>query len=107
MSNAELQRSFRAQQTRKLAFGVVRGVLVILLILFTLFPIVWVASASINPAGTLASQTLVPQNVDSIDDLATNYQALFEDPQVPFWRWVGNSSLSHQYCLRFAEQVFV
>jgi len=68
-----------------------RVVAILLLLLFALFPIVWVISASFNPTGSMTSQTLIPQNVTSIDQLFTNYRSLFENPQVPFWRWMGNS----------------
>lgn len=64
---------------------------IVLLLAFALFPILWVVSASFNPSGTMASQTLIPQNIDSLQELFGNYTRLFNDPQVPFWRWVGNS----------------
>jgi arabinogalactan oligomer / maltooligosaccharide transport system permease protein len=69
----------------------IRVVFIVALLLFALFPIIWVISASFNPSGSMSSQTLIPQNVQSIGDLFTNYNRLFNDPQVPFWRWVGNS----------------
>ncbi|MDX2141286.1 MAG: sugar ABC transporter permease [Chloroflexota bacterium] len=68
-----------------------RVVFIVLLLLFALFPIVWVISASFNPQGSMSSQTLIPQNVESVSELFRNYNRLFNDPQVPFWRWVGNS----------------
>jgi len=37
----------------------------------------------------MSSQTLIPQNVDSVQELFTNYNNLFNDPQVPFWRRSG------------------
>jgi ABC-type maltose transport system permease subunit len=52
---------------------------------------VWIASAAFNPSGSMVSQTLIPQNVTSLQDLTVNFRRLFEDPQVPFWRWMFNS----------------
>ncbi len=76
-----------------LVLGGLRIIAILLLLLFALFPIIWVVSASLNPGGSMSSQTLIPQNVDSLGELFTNYNNLFNDPQVPFWRWVGNSLL--------------
>ncbi len=74
-----------------LLLRVLRVAAILLLILFALFPIIWVVSAALNPSGSMASQTLIPRNVDSLSELVTNFDQLFNDPQVPFWRWVGNS----------------
>jgi arabinogalactan oligomer/maltooligosaccharide transport system permease protein len=70
-----------------------RAVFISLILIFTMFPVIWIISASFNPTGTMTSQTLIPSNVDSVDDLLVNFRALLNDPQVPFWRWVGNSLL--------------
>ncbi len=74
-------------------FTGLRVLAIALLIIFALFPIVWVISASFNPSGSMASQSLIPRGVDSLERLLTNYTRLFNDPQVPFWRWAGNSLL--------------
>ena len=55
---------------------------------FALFPVVWVASASINPSGSLASQKLIPDEV-TLD----HYRLLFTDPSFPFLRWLLNTLL--------------
>lgn len=68
-----------------------RILLIAIALVFSLFPVIWIASAAFNPAGSMVSQTLIPSNVKSIDDLLTNFRALFNDPQVPFWRWMANS----------------
>ena len=39
----------------------------------------------------MVSQTLIPEGVNSLDELTVNYQDLFDNPQIPFWRWMGNS----------------
>lgn len=71
--------------------NILRVLVVIIVAIFTLFPVVWITSAAFNPTGTMTSQTLIPANVRSLDDLLVNFNRLFNNPQVPFWRWVGNS----------------
>lgn len=77
-------------------FGLVsllRWTFVIAVLIFTLFPIVWIISASFNPTGSMTSQSLIPANVKSVDDLLVNFNKLLNNPQIPFWRWIGNSAL--------------
>ncbi len=68
-----------------------RGIVITLALIFALFPVIWITSASFNPTGSMSNQTLIPSNVKNLDDLLTNYRRLFDDPQVPFWRWMFNS----------------
>ncbi|MCB9456906.1 MAG: sugar ABC transporter permease [Anaerolineaceae bacterium] len=68
-----------------------RGIVIALALVFALFPVIWITSASFNPTGSMSNQTLIPSNVKNLDDLLTNYRRLFDDPQVPFWRWMFNS----------------
>lgn len=63
-----------------------RWLLAIVLIVFAIFPVLWVISASINPSNTLASAQLIPDNFGW-----DNYRLLFESPQFPFARWIWNS----------------
>ncbi len=72
----------------------VQVVIIVLTILFALFPALWIISAALNPSGSMVSQSFIPQNVRSMDDLLTNFRRLFDDPTIPFWRWVGNSLVS-------------
>jgi arabinogalactan oligomer/maltooligosaccharide transport system permease protein len=62
----------------------VRLVIAVFLIIFSVFPIIWVISASFNPTGSLATQTIIPKNPGF-----ENYRTLFE--AVPYWTWFGNS----------------
>ncbi|MDX2161005.1 MAG: sugar ABC transporter permease [bacterium] len=71
--------------------NIVRWIIIAIALIFALFPVIWIASAAFNPAGSMVSQTLIPQNVDSVDELLVNFNRLFSDPQVPFWRWLFNS----------------
>ena len=73
------------KQRRQLGY-VVRWLLAIVLMLFAIFPVVWVLSASFNPQNTLASAKLIPDNI-GLD----NYRVLLNDPQFPFFRWMWNS----------------
>ena len=55
-------------------------------LVFALFPVVWIISASVNPLGTLTSQKLIPDspNLDSFRDL-------FEE--VPYRAWYTNTMI--------------
>ncbi|NLH09649.1 MAG: sugar ABC transporter permease [Chloroflexi bacterium] len=55
-------------------------------IVFALFPVLWVISASFNPTGNLATQQLIPRNPSTI-----NYQNLLTNPLSPFGSWLLNS----------------
>ncbi len=63
-----------------------RIVLAIIMLIFALFPVVWILSASFNPTGSLVGQPLIPQN-PTLD----NYRKLFNDPVNPYPRWYVNS----------------
>jgi arabinogalactan oligomer / maltooligosaccharide transport system permease protein len=74
-----------ASVQRKVSIGV-RMIVAVFLIIFSIFPILWVISASLNATGTLATQTLIPQK-PSLD----NYRTLMTTDQFPFWTWFYNS----------------
>lgn len=64
-----------------------RYVVAILAIAFAIFPVLWVISASFNPAGSMISQTFIPRNASFV-----NYDVLLGgDPRFPFLRWLFNS----------------
>ncbi len=75
--------SMRRRKQLVLAF---RILLAIVMLIFALFPIVWIFSASINPTGSLVGQPLIPPN-----PTLANYQKLFNDPINPYPRWYANS----------------
>lgn len=58
----------------------------VLAIVFALIPILYIVSASLNPLGSVASTTVIPNQI-SIE----NYQDLFNDPNRPFGRWFINT----------------
>jgi len=78
-----LRTSARVQ--RRLSIGL-RLLVAVILIIFSVFPVLWMISASINPTGTLATQKLIPDNPG-----LGNYRVLLTSGQFPFWRWLGNS----------------
>jgi ABC-type maltose transport system permease subunit len=83
LSPRRLQTSASAQRRVGIA---IRLVVALILIVFSVFPVVWMISASLNPTGTLATQTLIPKNAGF-----ENYNKLLNSTEFPFWRWLGNS----------------
>ena len=61
-----------------------RLIIAVFLIIFSVFPILWIISASLSPTGSLATQKLIPEN-PGLD----NYRTLLET--VPYWTWFRNS----------------
>ena len=53
---------------------------------FSLYPVVWIVSASVNSNNSLASSSLVPANV-TLD----NFRAVFDNPTAPVSTWMWNS----------------
>ncbi|MFI6268139.1 sugar ABC transporter permease [Micromonospora zamorensis] len=64
-----------------------RHVVAVLAVLFSLFPILFVLSAALNPLGTLSTTELVPTGGVSLD----NFDGLFD--RTAFGRWFLNSLL--------------
>lgn len=75
-----------SQLGQKCRLKALRIIVAVLAILFALFPVVWIISASFNPLNSLSGQGLIPKNA-SLD----NYRALFNDPLHPFSQWMLNS----------------
>lgn len=65
-----------------------RHLVLILVVLFALFPIAFVVSAAINPLGTLSSTELYPTGASF-----ENFHKLFTDSRYPFAHWFINSTL--------------
>lgn len=87
MSNqAPKKQSFSSLRTRRRVSIGIRLVIALFMIFFSVFPILWVISASFNPTGSLATQTLIPSNFG-----LGNYRALTLSGDFPFWRWFFNS----------------
>jgi arabinogalactan oligomer / maltooligosaccharide transport system permease protein len=63
-----------------------RHLVAIAAVLFALYPIVWVLSASVNPSGGLAGQKLIPTN-----PTVHNFKFLLTSHDFPFVSWMLNS----------------
>ena len=71
---------------RRIYQRVFQIIVTIVFLLFALFPILWIVSASLDPRNSLATQQIIPSEM-SFD----NYTNLFTDPVQPFTRWMINS----------------
>ena len=90
MSSATLTRPFGARsqsikRQRQIALAF-RLILALTMLVFALFPIVWVFSASINPNNSLINQSLIPERANF-----DNYVELLESDLFPFRTWMWNS----------------
>ena len=65
---------------------ILRIVLAIFMLIYALFPVLWIISASFNPTNSLVGQPLIPPN-----PTFANYERLFNNPINPFGRWYLNS----------------
>ena len=63
-----------------------RLALLVVVVVYALFPVVWIFSASLNPANSLANQKLIPDNA-TLD----HYRALLAGGRHPYLLWMGNS----------------
>jgi arabinogalactan oligomer/maltooligosaccharide transport system permease protein len=63
-----------------------RHILLIISVLFVLFPLAWMISASFNAVDNLTAATLIPDQV-TLD----NFSGLFNNPNVPVGRWMWNT----------------
>ena len=72
-----------------------RMAVILLAVAFALFPILFVMSSAFNPQGDLSTSSLIPNSVESFDDLTTNFRNLMFDKAeleiFPFWHWMLNS----------------
>lgn len=78
-----IQRERRRQRQRQLA---VRIVLLLLALAYALFPIIWIASASVDPRNSLVNLGLIPRGAT-----LKNYETLLNSSIHPFTRWLWNS----------------
>lgn len=63
-----------------------RHLILLLAVVFSLFPVVWIVTASVNAANSLSSATLIPRQFTT-----ENFTTLFTDPLFPFGTWLWNS----------------
>ena len=87
MSSTGFRQRLRSSSTLQYKVSVaIRLVIAVFLIIFSIFPILWVISASLDPTGSLATQRLIPRNIG-----LGNYQTLLTSGEFPFWKWMWNS----------------
>jgi arabinogalactan oligomer/maltooligosaccharide transport system permease protein len=87
MSSPSFTQKIRTSaKTRRSISVTIRLIIAVILIIFSIFPIIWMISASINPTGNLATQTLIPKNAGF-----ENYRTLLTSKEFPFWTWLWNS----------------
>ena len=82
----------QSQRFRKRFSVAVRLVVAVILILFSIFPVLWILSASFDNSQSLATQKLIPTNagLDNHRDLfGLNPDYQFGD--LFYWKWVWNS----------------
>jgi arabinogalactan oligomer/maltooligosaccharide transport system permease protein len=79
--------NFMTSRTRRRRMKILLSALIgSFAITYTLFPVVWVFSASLDPLSMLATQRLIPPNAS-----LKNYVDLLSDPINPFLFWMINS----------------
>ena len=83
--------TFLQSQKRQRQLGIAaRYLIALILIIFALFPVVWIISASVNPLNSLATQSLIPENAG-----LQNYEKLLTENEFsnvfPFTQWMLNS----------------
>jgi arabinogalactan oligomer / maltooligosaccharide transport system permease protein len=87
MSNTTSIQRLRTSASAQRRVGIgIRLVIAVILIIFSVFPVIWMISASLNPTGSLATQTLIPKNAGF-----GNYRELMGSIEFPYWRWFWNS----------------
>jgi arabinogalactan oligomer/maltooligosaccharide transport system permease protein len=74
------------RQSKKARFRITLAIkyfVAALVLIFSLFPIIWTISASFNPTGSISSQSLIPD-----PPTLRNYERILEQD---FWTWMLNS----------------
>jgi arabinogalactan oligomer/maltooligosaccharide transport system permease protein len=85
-SKSSIQRLRTSISTQRKFSIAIRLVVAVILIVFSVFPIIWMISASFNQTGNLSTQTLIPKNAGF-----DNYSKLLNSTEFPFWTWFWNS----------------
>jgi ABC-type maltose transport system permease subunit len=72
-------------QSKRLGL-ILRWALAVVLVTFSIFPVLWIVSASLDPVNNLATQKLIPDNAGF-----ENFRELINNPIFPFFTWLWNS----------------
>jgi ABC-type maltose transport system permease subunit len=86
MSNQSKDKKTMTISQRRRVGLILRWLLAVVLILFSIFPVIWIVSASLDPVNNLATQKLVPDNAGF-----ENFRELINNPIFPFFTWLWNS----------------
>jgi len=70
---------------RKIKLSIIT-VVGIIAIIYALFPVVWILSASLDPSNSLATQRFIPSNAS-----LKNFVEILSDPVNPYLHWMLNS----------------
>lgn len=77
---------FTSLKFQRRAGIVIRWIIAVILIIFAVFPVLWIVSAAFNPSSSLATQHLIPENAS-----LANFRTLFNSDIFPFPLWMWNS----------------
>ncbi|RME45782.1 MAG: sugar ABC transporter permease [Chloroflexi bacterium] len=86
MSKVSITSKFRSLRVQKRLNIAWRLAVAILAIFYSLFPVVWIVSASLNPVNTLANTRIIPKNAT-----LQWYRFMLDNPRFPFPLWIWNS----------------
>lgn len=75
-----------SQSAMKKVSLVAKLIVAVCLVIFAVFPVLWIFSAALDPTSQLGSQNLIPPQAGF-----QNFEKLFNNPLLPFWNWVWNS----------------
>ncbi len=75
-----------SRRQRRYVSMALRYFIAFLLIIFAVFPAIWVISAALNPVGTLSNPQIIPDNA-KLD----NFDTLLNSEYYPFKSWMFNS----------------
>lgn len=87
MSDQTTSKTNRKSRKNQERLGlIIRWMIAVVLIIFSIFPLLWIISASFNPTGTLATARLIPANPG-----LNNFIELTGNPTFPYFTWLWNS----------------
>lgn len=86
MRNQGKEKKVLTRSKRRRIGLVLRWILAVFLVFFSIFPVIWIISAAFDPVNDLANQKLIPENAGF-----GNFESLVNNPIFPFFTWLWNS----------------
>jgi len=86
MPSKEKQQKNMSVSRKKRIGLILRWILAAFLIAFSIFPVIWIVSAALDPVNDLANQRLIPENAGF-----GNFVSLVNTDIFPFFTWLWNS----------------